>query len=140
MLVKHTLALALALFISVVALSDVAQAGKGGGQKTAGTGTIALVLLNSTDGFPHRGQQVTFTVSTTATTEPHVSLQCSQGGVVVYSAATGYYPGYLWPWTQTMTLTSSAWTGGDADCVASLYYFSATKVVTLATLPFHVYQ
>jgi len=138
MSVKHTITLALALFLSLSALSVVAEAGKGGPHLSAGSG-FALVLVNSTDGLPHWGQQVTFTVSTTATTEPHVSLQCSQAGTLVYSTQTGYFAGYLWPWTQTMTLASTAWKGGQADCVATLYYFDGSKVPTLGTLPFHVY-
>jgi hypothetical protein len=87
------------------------------------------------DGQPSYGDTVTFNVSTT-TTEPHVSLQCYQGGVLVYGAASGFYADYPWPWTQFMTLSSSSWTGGPADCTATLYYFSGTKVVTLATLDF----
>ncbi len=102
------------------------------------TSSLALVLLNSTDGSPHWGQQITFTVSTTATTEPHVSLACSQNGVVVYTTETGYYAGYPWPWTQTMTLSSYAWTGGGASCTANLYYFSGSKTVTLKALTLQV--
>jgi len=100
--------------------------------------TLVLVLVNSTDGSAHWGQKVTFTVSTTKTTEPHVSLACSQSGTVVYRAETGYYSGYPWPWTQTMTLSSYAWTGGAASCTATLYYFSGAKTVTVTTLTFPV--
>ncbi len=102
------------------------------------TSSLTLVLLNSTDGSPHYGQQITFKVSTTATTEPQVNLVCSQNGVVVYRAQTGYYAGYPWPWTQTMTLFSYAWTSGGASCTATLYYFSGRKTVTLTTLNFAV--
>jgi len=116
-----------------------AAAHGGGGRKSAATGTVGLVLLNSTDGVAHWGQQVTFNVSTTATTEPHVGLKCSQSSVVVYSAQSGYYASYPWPWTQVMTLSSSAWTSGSAACVATLYYFSGTSSVTLATLSFNAY-
>jgi hypothetical protein len=35
-----------------------------------------------------------------------------------------------------MTLSSAAWTGGSADCVASFYYFSGTNSVTVTTLSF----
>ena len=116
-----------------------AAAHGGGGHKSAATGTLGLVLLNSTDGVAHWGQQVTFNVSTSATTEPHVGLKCSQSSVVVYSAQSGYYASYPWPWTQVMTLSSSAWTSGSAACVATLYYFSGTSSVTLATLSFNAY-
>jgi len=116
-----------------------AAAHGGGGRKSAATGTVGLVLLNSTDGVAHWGQQVTFNVSTTATTEPHVGLKCSQSSVVVYSAQSGYYASYPWPWTQVMTLSSSAWTSGSAACIATLYYFRGTSSVTLATLSFNAY-
>ena len=111
----------------------------GGGPKGGGSSSMSLVLMNSTDGVPHWGQDVRFDVSTTATTEPHVKLECSQGGTVVYTAQTGYYDGYPWPWTQTFTLSSGAWTGGDADCLATMYYFNRSKTVTGTTLAFHVY-
>ncbi|TMK26043.1 MAG: hypothetical protein E6G64_15295 [Actinobacteria bacterium] len=121
----------------VVVSANLPAAAKGGRQNASATGTnFALVVLDSTDGVAHWGHQVTFTVSTTATTEPHVSLKCSQNGVLVYATQTGYYAGYLWPWTQVMTLSSVAWTGGSADCVANLYYFSGASVVSLGTLSF----
>jgi len=110
--------------------------GKGG---NGGSGSLTLVVLNSTDGLPHWGQQITFNVSTTATAEPHVSVRCTENGTVVYGAETGYYASYPWPWTQTMTLSSQAWTGGAADCLATLYYFSGTNKVNLSSLAFHVY-
>lgn len=110
-----------------------------GGQSSNGTSTLTLVLLNSTDGLAHWGQQITFNVSTSATTEPHVSLTCSQNGVVVLTDEAGYYASYPWPWAQTMTLSSYSWTSGGANCDAVLYYFSGKKTVTLLTLPFQVY-
>ncbi len=132
------IALILSFSILVVGGAEVLAA-KGGHKPAPSTGSLSLVVLNSTDGLPHWGQQVTFNVSTTATTEPHVSLQCSQGGVLVYAAQSGYYASYPWPWTQVMTLSSAAWTNGSAECVASLYYFSGTNSVTLGTLAFTVY-
>jgi hypothetical protein len=110
-----------------------------GGKPSGGTSSMTLVLLDSTDGVPHWGQHIRFDVSTTATTEPHVSVKCSQGGTVVYSAQTGYYDSYPWPSTQTFTLSSNSWTAGDADCNAAMYYFDGSKTVTAATLAFHVY-
>ncbi|MDQ1604148.1 MAG: hypothetical protein QOE01_1993 [Actinomycetota bacterium] len=134
------------LFVAVITAlgaSSPAMAAKGsggGGGKPApsGSSTLSLVLLDSTDGVAHFGQQVTFDASSSATTEPHVSLKCSQNGVVVYTTQAGYYASYPWPWTQTMTLSSGAWTGGAAECSASLYYFNGSKTVTAATLGFHV--
>ena len=119
-----------------------AAKGQGGGKHggTGGSSSLMLVLLSSTDGLPHWGQQVRFDVSTTQTAEPHVSLNCYQGGVLVYTTQTGYYASYPWPWTQTMTLSSGAWTAGAADCDARLYSLSNSgSSTTLATMSFHVY-
>ena len=144
---RYTLVAALSSLCLVVAPAAFAAkggggAGGGGGGKpsSGGTSSMTLVLLDSTDGVPHWGQRIRFDVSTTATTEPHVSLSCSQGGTVVYTTQTGYYDSYPWPWTQTMTLSSGAWTGGDADCHAELYSLkNSGGSTTLATMDFHVF-
>jgi hypothetical protein len=128
---------------SLIAFVPIASAGKpsakGGGKPSGGSATISLVLVNSPDSVPNWGEQVRFNVSAAATTEPHVDLDCAQGGARVYFAQTGYYDGYPWPWTQTFTLRSGAWSGGAADCTAKLYWFNGSKTVTGATLAFHVY-
>lgn len=119
--------------------SAVSGSGKGGG-KPSGTSSSSLALVMVTDsngnGQPNWGDQITFQVSTTATSEPHVDLTCTQNGVVVYGATTGFYSSYPWPWTQIMTLSSTAWQGGAANCTAKLYYFAGSKTPTLATLNF----
>jgi hypothetical protein len=121
-------------------VASPAQAAKSGGKPTSGTSTIQLVVLTGGDSIPNWGEDVTFNVSTTATSTPYVDLVCSQSGAVVYSATTGYFASYPWPWTQTMTLSSQMWTGGDASCVATLYMFnSRAKKTTLANLPFTAY-
>jgi hypothetical protein len=108
-------------------------------KQPASSSSLPLVLLNSTDGLPHYGQSVTFQVSTTATAQPNVSLDCYQGGSLVYGAVSGFYASYPWPGTQDFPLASPSWTGGPASCTASLYYFSGKKTVTLTTLNFQVY-
>ena len=136
----------IALFVTVLAFAlslasanpAIAKGGGGGHKGPAPSGSLTLVLLNSTDGQPHWGQQVTFTVSTTATSEPHVNVDCSQSGVVVYGTTTGYYASYPWPWTQVTTLSSADWSSGSADCVAVLWYASGAKMDTLGTMSFHV--
>src|SRR5258708_4962558 len=59
--------------------------GKGGnggkpgpGAGSGGSITLKMVTDPDGDGVPNWGEQVTFNVSTTATTQPQVSLQCSQ--------------------------------------------------------------
>jgi hypothetical protein len=129
--------------ITCLAFAPVALAGKGGGGgkgSTTTNGTIELVLVNSPDSVANYGEQVRFNVSTTATDQPHVDLKCYQGGTLVSSGTTGYYDSYPWPWTQTFTLSSQSWTGGDADCTAVLYKLANTGAkTTLNSLSFHAY-
>jgi hypothetical protein len=131
-----------AAFVIALALVPSGLAGKGGGGgkpggSTGGTGTISLVLLNSTDGLAHYGQKVTFAVSTTATSQPFVLLKCYRNGTLVYELANGIFPTSL---GQVFTLgPTPAWSGGGADCTASLQNWSGRKPATLATLNFDVY-
>ena len=100
--------------------------------------TIKLVPLNpSTDGVLHYRQQVTFDVYTSSTAYPWVLLECSQNGSLVYQYSKGIFPTSL---GQIFTLgPTPAWTGGAADCTASLQKWDGRKKTTLATLNFHVY-
>jgi hypothetical protein len=126
--------------VALIGASGPAMAAKGSGHTSGGTGSISLVLLNSSDNLAHYGGQVTFDVSTTATDKPSVKLTCYQGGVSVYRASAGFYPDYPWKWAQTFTLASSVWTGGAADCTADLYYVNSKGAfTTLTTLSFPVY-
>ena len=128
-------ALALALSLSV-ATPAFAKGGHGGGGN--GGSSLSLVLVDSLDGMPHSGQQVTFAVATSATASPFVSLNCYQGSVWVYTASAGFFAAY--PWSQNFTLSSTPWTGGAADCTARLYSSrDGTRTTTLATMDFHVY-
>src|SRR5262245_38555551 len=79
--------------------------GSGGGSTTGGNGTIALKMADPTDTVANWADQVTFTVSTTATNRPFVALDCYQGGSRVYGFSAGIFPDY--PWTQIYTLKSS---------------------------------
>jgi len=135
-LVAASLVLALALV--PMALAGKGKPGGGGGGSTSGGGSLSLVMVSDQNGngLPNWGDSVTFNISTTATSQPNVSLTCTQNGVVVYGAVSGFYAGYPWPWTQVMSLSSQNWTGGAASCVAKLYYFSGSKTVTLASLSF----
>ena len=131
---------ALISLLVVGLMAGSALAAKGGGSRPSGGGSgssVSVVLLNSTDGIAHYGQQVTFNVSTTVS-QPSVKLECFQAGVRVYYGSAGFYPEYPWPWAQTFTLSSGAWTGGAANCTATLYYFNGRSYPTLATQSFAV--
>lgn len=130
----------LAVAPTAYAAKPSASGGGKGGKPAGGSSSFSLVLLDSTDGVAHWGQRVTFDIQTTQTDKPYVDVACSQAGSVVYRNSAGYYSGYPWPWNQTMTLSSQAWTGGDADCSARLYSVSNSgATTTLATMTFHAY-
>jgi hypothetical protein len=123
----------------VLVVAPAAFGGKGGngGKPSGGGGSSSLKL--APEGVPHWGQQVTFTVTTTATTTPIVSVDCTQGGGVVYSSSRPMYWPNLWDDPGIFTLASYAWSGGAADCRASLITQGNNgRPVTLATLGFHV--
>jgi hypothetical protein len=134
-------ALVLALVLVPAAL---AAKGHGGGGTSGGTGTgggtISLALLNSTDGLPHVGQNVTFNFSTSATSQPWVTLYCYQGGTLVYQASRGIFATSL---SQVFALQSNSWTSGAADCTAWLQNWSGYSkrgtIQNLASMSFHVY-
>jgi len=137
--------LAAAALLTVGVASAPAFAAKGGsGKPTGGSSSGSSLSLQTPlvydangDGLPNWGDTVTFNVSTTATSAPYVDLTCSQSGTLVYSATSGFFDGYMWPWTKNMTLSSQSWTGGAASCTATLYYFgSRGKEVVLSTLSF----
>jgi hypothetical protein len=130
-------ALTAAFVVLALALVPVALAGKpggggstsgggggkhGGGGTSGGSSSLALVMVNDANGNggPNYGDTITFKVTTSATAQPYVEVTCSQNGTTVYSAWAGFYAGYLWPAQQNMPLTSPAWTGGAASCVATL--------------------
>jgi hypothetical protein len=129
-------ALAVAALTTLGASAPALAAKGGGGGKPAGGGSssssIAVVLLDSTDGAAHHGQHVTFNVSTSVAS-PLVSLKCYQGGSMVFTGSTGFAANYPWPWTQTMTLESAAWTAGAAESTATLYTYNGKSYPTLAT-------
>jgi hypothetical protein len=132
---------ALVLAPAAYAAKASGAGGKGGKPSGGGSSTLTFVMVNdqNANGAPNWGDSIRFEPSTTATSEPHVSVQCSQAGTVVYTAQTGYYASYPWPWTQTFTLSSGAWTSGAADCAARLYSLSNSGAsTTLATMSFTV--
>jgi hypothetical protein len=140
MKLRAFLGLISAVAVLCAALAPAAFASKPGGGGTSGGGTIGLVLLDSTDGLPHFGQQVTFNVSTTATSEPWVTLYCYQDGSLVYQGSNGIFPTSL---GQIFTLASNSWTSGAGDCTAWLQnwdnYAKHGTIRNLASISFHVY-
>lgn len=112
--------------------------GNGGGGSATSSGSLALVMVNDLngDGSPDWSDTITWSISTSDTTTPYVSVSCYQNGTNVYNTSAGFFADYPWPWTVNMTLRSSVWTGGAADCTATLYYPSGTKTVIVTTVSF----
>ncbi len=107
--------------------------------KPNSSSSIRLVMLSASASGPHWGDKVTFAVSTNASDRPYVLLNCYQNGVWLYAAQAGFYASY--PFSQVFTLSSTAWTGGAADCKARVGKLNAygTKFTELASTSFHVY-
>lgn len=137
-------AVVLFALVGVAALTNSFAApsgGKGGSKPSGGTSSIKLVTIDSTDGLPHYGQKVTFTVSTSATDQPFVQLNCYENNVWVLSSSAGFFDSYPWPWNRNFTLSWDNYhtAGAAADCTAKLYSQSSSKNSTLATTSFRVY-
>jgi hypothetical protein len=112
--------------------------GKGGGKVVNSPNGLSYSIVSdqNSDGQPNWGDTIRFSIDQTATTEPHVDVSCTQNGEVVYTAQSGYFDSYPWPWTQNFELKSGAWTGSAADCTAKWYYFNGPKTVTGGILLF----
>ena len=129
------------LLVAVLVAPALAAGGNKGGQ---GGSTLTLVVLgdptlagSTAADPPHRGDAITFEVSTTATDQPFVNVQCHQGGAFVYDAWEGFYPA---AWSdQIFTLSSNSWQSGAADCSARLVMWGRNgRQRTLTTMDFHV--
>jgi hypothetical protein len=116
------IALVIALALIPAAFAAKGKPGGGGGGGTGGSNSLSLVMVSDAngDGAPNYNDSVTFHV-TSSVTYPSVQTNCYQGGTLVYTHSAGFYPSYPWPWAQTFTLSSTAWTGGAASCTAVLY-------------------
>lgn len=122
--------------LAVGLLAGTAFAGKGGSKPSGGGSTVALRLLDGTDGVANRGERAAFVVSTTATDRPFVGVRCYQAGAFIYDGYTGYFPTYMYdPW---VTLDSPYWDpAAPADCTARLFYYNRRGgQVVLATTSF----
>ena len=134
------------IVVLALALAPVARAGRGGGGgKTGGGGgttsggsaSISVVLMNSTDGLAHFGQDVTFNVSSTAS-QPWVHLMCYQNGAQVLDGHYGAYAGYPY-WQYFQLGPTGYWTGGAADCTANVEVSSGSSWSKIGSTSFHVY-
>jgi hypothetical protein len=131
-----------ALVVLALALVPAAFAGKGKPSGGGGGGSSSLSLVLSTDangnGVANWDDTITYNVSTSATSSPQVKTACYQNGVLVLHADAAFYAGNPFAYMDWLQLTSGMWTGGAADCTATMYYMTHKGTATLATLNFHV--
>ena len=105
--------------------------GKGNISPLPPSSLTVQIVVNEGDSGVSYGDTVKFDVSTSAT-NPFISLDCYQGSSWVYTLSGSRI-------SKEFTLSSSAWTGGEAECTARL--FTTTDGIredTLATHSFHV--
>lgn len=117
--------------LAPVALAQGKGKGKNGNTSAAAFGIVMSVVEDGNgDGLPNWNDHVKFDVGT-STEYPYISLNCYQGTSWVYAAA--------YPATWTFQLATASWTGGEADCTATLYTtVDGRRTTTLATLAIHV--
>jgi hypothetical protein len=106
----------------------------GGGGTTSGSGSLTLVMVSDAngDGLPNQGDTITFNVSTTATDQPWVNLQCFQNGTLVAQGWNGFFDGSITG--RNFGLYSGVWSSGAADCTA---YLDNPQWSVLASTSFH---
>ena len=126
-----------------LALVPTALAGKGGhgggGTTTSGTSSISapnMVTDVGSAGLSY-GDSVVFTVSTTATNQPYVNVQCFQNGVLVMNSWNGYFADAL-NTSWNFGLGSPAWQNGAAKCTAYLDMATSRGWAQLASTSFSV--
>jgi len=85
------------------------------------TGTLTLRMVDDRNGSgtPNWGDRITYDIANGGQ-YPYVTTVCTVNGQNVLTAFAGFYPEYMWQGARIVTLQSDVWTGGPADCVATL--------------------
>ena len=137
----------IALAASLVAALALAGVAVAANSRTSSSSTIAgpyvvaaspagSPVTASSTSAPQFGDAVTFTVSTTATTNPFVNLNCYQNGVLVMNSWAAYFTSGS---GQVFGLYSPSWQSGAADCQADLGMLASNgKWKVLASTSFNV--
>lgn len=129
----------IAALVLVLSLALVPGALAGKGKPAGGSSSISgpvMVTDGNGDRLPNWGDTVKFNISTTATAQPYVHLVCSGNGIG-YDSWKGVFPGSL-DTNWNFVLSSGGWTGGAADCTASLGMYTKQGFKQLASMSFHV--
>lgn len=97
---------------------------------------LRMVTDNNGDGQPNRGDTITFDVASSDSST--VQLGCYQNGTNVLSVDSHYDNASPSNSNRHLILSSANWTGGAAECRATLYHVSHGKAHELASYNFHV--
>ncbi len=135
--------IAIVASLAALAVAGTAAAGNGGASGKSSSSSISLVVPRSaaiaaasTSASAHYGDEVTFDVATTATDYPYVNLKCFQNGTLIGEGWEGFFAGALGD--QMFTLSAPQWSGGAADCTATLNKHTKQGWQVLASTSFHV--
>ena len=108
-------------FVVVLAFAGTAFAGKvSGSSSIAGPFLVAAPSaspLTASSTAAQFGDTITFSVSTSETSNPFVNLNCYQNGVLVMNSWSAFFPGGA---NQNFGLYSPSWQSGAASCTADL--------------------
>ena len=130
----------IASLVGALVLATPAVAAKGGNGGATSSSSISLALPSAATAAavanPGYGDLVSFDVSTNVTLSPFVNLKCYQGGALVAEGWEGYFDGALGD--RVFGLYSPVWTGGAADCTATLETYVNGRWRELASTGFHV--
>ena len=129
--------------VAALAFTGAAAAGNGAGPNRTSSSSISDPIVLSSSSFaalatsgPRYGDTITFTVSTTATTQAYVDLKCSRNGALLGEGWSAFFTGGT---PGTFGLYSGQWNGGAADCTADLGMFTSNgKWKVLASTTFEV--
>jgi hypothetical protein len=127
---------------AALAVTGTAAAANGAAPNKSSS-SISPPIVVSTSSFtalaasgPRYGDTISFTVSTTATTQAHVDLKCFRNGALLGEGWAAFFAGGT---PGTFGLASPQWAGGEANCTADLGMFATNgKWKVLATTSFHV--
>ncbi|HSW85579.1 MAG TPA: hypothetical protein VLF79_03160 [Candidatus Saccharimonadales bacterium] len=123
----------------IAVLQSFAAPGGGGGKHTTSstiTGPVLVEDING-DGLVNHGDSITFNISTTATDQPFVNLQCFQNGTRVLNGWAGFFDAALNK-GRSFGLNSGAWQSGAANCTAFLDMDTKQGFKQLASTNFNV--
>ena len=131
----------LALSATGVAFAAKGGGGSGGGPKSSSSVKLVTVAADGAKvlgGTPSFGDQITYEVTTTATSEPYVETSCSQNGKLVYKQTQGFFAGFYSGSQMFQLGPTPNWQGGAASCVARLLAMVNGDARELSTTSFDV--